>query len=92
MAGSLQLPKRFLTPADLLLSSGVEEAKLLAHGFGQLTAMKKLFAFEQLADVFYVRGLRQCPFDLILCVHSHAVRMHDTRLKVQILILGKGQA
>ena len=83
MAGCLQLPKGLLTSADLFISSGVVEAKLLAHDFGQLSAMKKCVGVEQFVDVRNALRSGEVSFDLILCVHSHAVRMHDMELKVQ---------
>ena len=92
MPGCLQFPKRFHTSAELRVSSGVKEAKLLAHGFGQLAPMKKRRGFEQLADVFYAFGVGEGPFDLILCVHFHAATMHDTGDYVQLEFMGKEQS
>ena len=65
------------------------EIEPLAQSLGQLAPVKKLVAFKQLANVFYARGLRRRPLDLILCVH--AAKMHGMSFIVPKLFAGKGQ-
>ncbi len=89
MPRTLQFSKRFQAPAPLSTATGIKKPELRAHRLGQLTAVKELVTFEQLANVFYVRRLRQRPLNLVLCIH--AARMHGMDKVVQHLFTGKGQ-
>jgi hypothetical protein len=88
MSHSLQFSKRLQAPPPLATATGIKKPELRAHRLGQLTAVKELVAFEQLANVAYVRRLRQRPLNLVLCVH--AARMHGMQRVVQHLFTGKG--
>ena len=58
MSRTLQFSKRLQAPAPLSTATGIKKTELRAHRLGQLTAVKELVAFEQLANVSYVRRLR----------------------------------
>ena len=89
MPGGLQLPKRLQAATTLLPATSVIEPELLAYNFGQFASVENIVALKQPANAFYARGLRQGPFDLVLCVH--AVIVHDLSQIVQYLFTGKGQ-
>ena len=89
MPGRLQFPKRLHAAPALRLTSCVMKAELLAYPCSQFVSVTDFVAFKQPADIFYLRGLRQGPFDLVLCIH--AARVHGTKYIAQHLFEGKEQ-
>ena len=89
MPGGLQLPKRLQAATALLPATSIIEPELLAYNFGQFTSVEYIVALKQPANAFYARGLRQGPFDLVLCVHTAII--HNMNLIVQNLFMGKRQ-
>ena len=81
MSRSLQFTKRLQAPSPLSTATGIKKTELRAHRVGQLTAVKELVAFKQIANIFYIYRLRQRSLNLVLCVH--AMRMHTMDTLVQ---------
>jgi hypothetical protein len=90
MTCRFQFAQRLQASAPLFPATGVIEPKSFTYPCGQSASVLDFVALKQIANAFYVRGLRQSPFDLALCVH--AIRMHGMNPFVQYLIKGKGQA
>ena len=89
MTVSFQFTQRLQASAALCLATGVIKDKLFADMGGQFASVKDLCTPQQIANILDAGGLRQSPFDLVLCVH--AARMHGKRLIFQSLLMGKGQ-
>lgn len=81
MTGSFQFTQRLQASAALCLATRVIKDNLFTDLAGQLAAVEHRFTLQQIANILDAGGLRQHPFDLILCVH--AARLHDLRLFVQ---------
>jgi len=52
--------------------------------------MGNIFVLQQVPDIFYVRGRRQRPLDLVL--GDHATSMHYLSKYVQLINEGKRQS